>query len=73
YFEPADPDQPVRLAGWTGVRAAPGESVRGPVDPHPRMWRRWDEAAHGWVPLGGGGRLLVARGLGEVRATLALP
>ncbi len=73
YFEPADPDQPVRLAGWTGVRAAPGESVRIPVDTDPRMWRRWDEAAHGWVPLGGGGRLLVARGLGDVRATLELP
>jgi beta-glucosidase len=72
YFEPEDADQPVRLVGWTGVRAAPGESVRVPVDTEPRMWRRWDTAANRWTPVGGG-RLLVARGLGDVRAQLDLP
>ena len=72
YLEPEDADQPVRLAGWTGVRAAPGESVRVPVDTEPRMWRRWDTPTSRWAPIGGG-RLLVARGLGDIRAELDLP
>jgi beta-glucosidase len=72
YFEPADAGQPVRLVGWTGVRAAPGESLRVPVGTDARMWRRWDSAAEGWTTVGGG-RLLVARGLGDVRATLDVP
>jgi beta-glucosidase len=72
YFEPGDADQAVRLVGWTGVRAAPGQSVRVPVATDARMWRRWDTATSGWTTVGGG-RLLVARGLGDVRATLDVP
>jgi beta-glucosidase len=63
YLEPDG--EPVRLAGWSVVDAvAPGErrSVRVDLDPH--VLRRW--VAAGWEPLTGG-RLLVARGLGDVR------
>jgi beta-glucosidase len=37
------------------------------------MWRRWDEASEGWQQLAAGGQLLVARGLGDIRATVDLP
>jgi beta-glucosidase len=73
YLQPSDPDQPVRLVGWQAVDVAPGaaESVTVPTDA--RMWRRWDTAAGGWAALQPGGRLLVARGLGDIRATVDLP
>ncbi|SNS14990.1 beta-glucosidase [Geodermatophilus pulveris] len=72
YLHPADPRQPVRLAGWSAVTAGPGESVPVEVATDARMWRRWDADAGGWARLPVSGRLLVARGLGDVRATLAL-
>jgi beta-glucosidase len=73
YLAPAEPDQPVRLVGWRAVTAAPGESVRAEVNTDSRLWRRWNTADNRWEPLAAGGRLLVARGLGEIRATLELP
>jgi beta-glucosidase len=72
YFQPAEPDQPVRLVGWRAVSAAPGESVRAEVEADPRLWRRWNSTTDRWDRLGTGGRLLVARGLGDTRATLEL-
>ncbi|HTF10776.1 MAG TPA: glycoside hydrolase family 3 C-terminal domain-containing protein [Asanoa sp.] len=69
YFAPSEPDQPVRLVGWAGAKAAPGESVPVTVDCDARLWRRWD--GDGWATLAGG-TLLIARGLGDVRATLPL-
>jgi beta-glucosidase len=72
YLRPADPAQPVRLAGWEAVSAAPGESVTVDVPTDPRLWRRWNVAAGGWDPLPIAGHLLVARGLGDIRATVAL-
>jgi beta-glucosidase len=75
YYQPAPADredQPVRLAGWRAVTVAPGESARVEVACDPRMWRRWDTGARTWVRLTGGS-LLVARGLGDVRATIGLP
>jgi beta-glucosidase len=72
YLRPADPAQPVRLAGWEAVTAAPGESVTVDVPTDPRLWRRWNVAAAGWDTLPIAGQLLVARGLGDVRATLEL-
>jgi beta-glucosidase len=72
YFEPAEPGQPVRLVGWQAVRAAAGEPVRVQVRTDPRLWRRWDTAAGGWTRLTGGGQLLVARGLGDIRAAIKL-
>jgi beta-glucosidase len=72
YLEPAEPDQPVRLVGWAAALVAPGETASVRVDPDDRLWRRWDTAAGRWSRLSPGGRLLVARGLGDIRATLTL-
>ncbi|HEY7271995.1 MAG TPA: glycoside hydrolase family 3 C-terminal domain-containing protein [Actinoplanes sp.] len=70
YFEPSDPDQPVRLVGWQAVEAGPGESVTAEVATDSRMWRRWDVSANRWGRLTGAGQFLVARGLGDIRATV---
>jgi beta-glucosidase len=70
YFAPDEPDQPIRLVGWQAVRAAPGQSVPVRVRTDPRLWRRWDPDRDRWSHLTGSGQLLVARGLGDVRATL---
>ena len=70
YFQPAESDQPVRLVGWQPVTAEPGESATVTVTADRRMWRRWDTAANAWAQLSGDGRLLIARGLGDVRAQL---
>jgi beta-glucosidase len=72
YFEPAEDDQPVRLVGWTAVTAERGQSVDVAVATDQRLWRRWDTATGTWARLSGGGRLLVARGLGDVRGTVSL-
>jgi beta-glucosidase len=70
YFRPAEPDQPIRLAGWESVTLAPGRSARVTVPTDRRMWRTWNTAAGRWDRLGRGGQFLIARGLGDVRATL---
>jgi beta-glucosidase len=72
YLQPADPNAPVRLAGWGAVTVDPGASTSVRVATDPRVWRRWDPDAGAWVALPLTGHLLVARGLGDVRATLAL-
>lgn len=72
YFEPVEADQPVRLVGWQGVRVPAGRTSAVTVSTDARLWRRWDTAADAWTTLAPGGRLLVARGLGDVRGTLAL-
>jgi beta-glucosidase len=73
YFQPASTDQPVRLVGWTSVTADPGESIRAQIHTEPRMWRRWDTATATWADIEAGGQLMLARGLGDIRATLELP
>jgi beta-glucosidase len=72
YLRPTDTSQPVRLAGWTAVTLPAGASAPVTVQTDARMWRRWDTSAGGWADLGGG-QLLVARGLGDVRAVLDAP
>ncbi len=72
YVRPSSPDQPVRLVGWQAVEAAAGQSVPVQVATDARLWRRWDVAAQAWDVLPAGGELLLARGLGDVRATLDL-
>jgi beta-glucosidase len=37
------------------------------------MWRRWNNDTHAWDRLSGGGHLLIARGLGDIRASIQLP
>jgi beta-glucosidase len=72
YFEPTEPNQPIRLVGWQAVRAAAGQSVPVEVRTDPRMWRRWDTDRGHWGALSGSGQLLVGRGLGDVRSTIKL-
>ncbi|GAA0805518.1 beta-glucosidase family protein [Spirilliplanes yamanashiensis] len=72
YLRPAEADQPVRLVGWAAATVEPGASATVTVEPDPRLWRRWDTAANRWAELAAGGELLIARGLGDVRATLPL-
>ncbi|MFG1603378.1 glycoside hydrolase family 3 C-terminal domain-containing protein [Actinoplanes sp. NPDC049265] len=70
YFRPAERDEPIRLVGWAAATVAAGESARVVVGTDRRMWRRW--SSDGWETLGAGGELIIARGLGDIRATLPL-
>ena len=73
YAEPAASDQPVRLVGWSAVTLEPGVSGRVEVTTDARLWRRWDLEASSWgTPLPYDGRLLIARGLGDIRVELPL-
>ena len=73
YFQPTATDQSVRLVGWASVTAAAGQSVRAQVQTDARMWRRWNTDKAAWDAIEGGGQLLIARGLGDIRATVELP
>jgi beta-glucosidase len=73
YADPAAPKQPVRLVGWSSATLDPGETAEVTVATDARLWRRWDSDQGAWgEPLPYDGRLLIARGLGDVRATLPL-
>lgn len=72
YLDPRQPDQPVRLVGWSAVEVATGKTVTATVRCEPRMWRTWDADAGAWRQLSGG-ELLLARGLGDVRCRLPAP
>ncbi|WP_010525958.1 glycoside hydrolase family 3 protein [Nesterenkonia sp. F] len=71
YFQPAEAGQPVRLVGYQGVDVPAGAAETVEVACDRRLFRRWDAASGAWAPLVGG-ELLVARGLGDVRARLSL-
>ncbi len=74
YYDPEQPEHPVRLAGWAPARVEPGGTASVDVRCDPRMWRTWSAASHGWHPRPlSGGRLLLARGLGDIRLELPLP
>jgi beta-glucosidase len=72
YFRPAEADEPIRLVGWTAVSVDPGASEVVQVVGEPRMWRSWDTESGSWTSLSGSGQLVVARGLGDVRAVIDL-
>ncbi len=72
YFQPAGTGEPVRLVGWQGVEVPAGGSTRVTVATDARMWRRWDTEAGAWGSVDAGGELMLARGLGDIRATLPL-
>ena len=72
YLRPDEDDQPVRLVGFAAVRVPAGAEGSVTVQTDARLWRRWDEAADAWGEPLTGGTLLVARGLGDVRAELPL-
>ena len=67
---------PTSRSGWSAGAAVDGRAgrVRRRRGRHAtrRLWRRWDTAADAWTTLDAGGRLLIARGLGDIRATLPL-
>ncbi|WP_250008462.1 beta-glucosidase [Actinoplanes sp. M2I2] len=72
YLRPVERDEPVRLVGWTSVTVEPGKSARVTVHADRRLWRRWDAESHTWTHrLADGGKFLVARGLGDIRATVS--
>jgi beta-glucosidase len=71
YFQPTEPQHPVRLAGWTALTADPGESATVDVVADPRLCRYWDTPSDRWARLEGG-QLIVARGLGDIRYVLDL-
>ncbi|WP_097322106.1 beta-glucosidase [Paractinoplanes atraurantiacus] len=71
YLRPVEPDEPVRLVGWESVTVAPGESARVTVHTDRRLWRKWNTQAASWDRLADGGEFLVARGLGDIRATVS--
>jgi len=72
YLEPSSSDEPVRLVGWAAVTLGAGASARVRVQTDDRLWRAWDTATGSWSRIADGGRLLVARGLGDVRVSLPL-
>ncbi len=71
YWQPAEPEHPVRLVGWAALTADPGEAATIDVTTDARLWRYWDTAASRWERLSGG-QIIVARGLGDIRHVLDL-
>ncbi|GAA0907484.1 glycoside hydrolase family 3 C-terminal domain-containing protein [Streptomyces asiaticus] len=71
YRRPADSAEPVRLIGWAGVEVLPGETATIEVPCDTRTQRSWDTGARVWRPLEGG-EIVIARGLGDIRITLAV-
>jgi beta-glucosidase len=71
YLRPVEPDEPVRLIGWTAVTVEPGKSARVTVRTDRRLWRKWDTASSSWTRIADGGTFLVARGLGDIRASVS--
>jgi beta-glucosidase len=61
YLRPED--EPVRLIGFAVADVAAGEAVQVEVECSARVQRVWQD---GWQPLGGG-EILIARGLGDIR------
>ena len=72
YWDPAGEDQPVRLLGWASATVDAGGAARVRVTADARVQRRWDTSSGGWQALPLDGTLLLARGLGDVRARIDL-
>ncbi len=69
YWRPAN-GAPVRLVGYSVAdTVVSGEKRVVTVDLDPRLLRLWDHLADAWTTPAGG-RLVVARGLGDVRLEL---
>jgi len=73
YWRPGSPDAPVRLVGYAVAdEIVSGEQRTVTVGCDARAFRLWDETASAWTTPGGG-TLLVARGLGDVRLEISRP
>jgi len=71
YLRPTEADEPIRLVGWSTVTVDPGQSARVTVQTDSRLWRKWDTETSSWTRLADGGTFLVARGLGDIRASVS--
>ncbi|MFT4295160.1 MAG: glycoside hydrolase family 3 C-terminal domain-containing protein [Micropruina sp.] len=71
YFQPADPAHPVRLVGYTGAQLEPAATTTVTIGCDERLFRAWDEGIDAWTSLHDG-ELLIARGLGDIRARLPM-
>ena len=72
HYDPQSEGQPVWLVGWATAQVPTGATSTVEVTTDARMWRRWDTQIGSWGEPLTGGRLLVARGLGDIRADLPL-
>jgi len=64
------PSVPPRLIGWAQLHLKPGGQASIDVSCDPRAQRLWNSTARRWDDITGG-RIVVARGLGDVRLELA--
>lgn len=71
YFLPSDPAEPIRLVGYAGALVPARQTTKVRVDCDARLFRRWDGAQHAWTRLHTG-ELVIARGLGDIRARLPI-
>ncbi|SFE65901.1 beta-glucosidase [Actinopolyspora alba] len=69
YLLPAANSEPVRLIGWTRVHVEAGRRTRVRVPCDLRAQRVRDVSSGSWRFLRGG-RIMIGRGLGDVRTTL---
>ncbi|SDJ92643.1 beta-glucosidase [Actinopolyspora mzabensis] len=69
YLLPAANSEPVRLIGWTRVHVEAGRRTRVRVPCDLRAQRMRDVSSGSWRFLRGG-RIMIGRGLGDVRTTL---
>jgi beta-glucosidase len=70
YRFPNDPSIPPRLIGWAQLHLESGEQASIDVSCEPRAQRLWNSTAHRWDDIAGG-RIVIARGLGDARLELA--
>ena len=70
YRFPDNPSIPPRLIGWAQLHLEPGGQASVDVSCDPRAQRLWNCTAHCWDDIAGG-RVVIARGLGDVRLELA--
>ena len=71
YLRPTEAGEPIRLVGWSTVTVDPGQSARVTVQTDSRLWRKWDTGTSSWTRIADGATFLVARGLGDIRATVS--
>lgn len=71
YRFPDDPTVPPRLIGWRQAHLQPGEEATIEVSCDSRAQRVWHTPSCQWKEITGG-RIVVARGLGDVRLELSL-
>ncbi|MEU4462357.1 glycoside hydrolase family 3 C-terminal domain-containing protein [Streptomyces sp. NPDC024017] len=75
YLAPREPDptRPARwLAGFAGVRAAPGDSAEATVELPRRAFEIWDEATGSWSFVKGSYEIQVGRSITDRRITATI-